>query len=93
MKAIILIVFGLMTLFVIAWFFAAFKHKRWNQNYIYLRNLIRNAEVNEESYNMLYQELDALRWNNEYEHNLYKYLWMDVEWKFRKLLKYKDKII
>lgn len=85
MKAIILIIFGAMAMFVIAWFLATFKQKRWKQDYIYLRNLIRNAEVDEESYDMLYQELDNLSWNTEQEHKLYKDLWMDVEYKFRNL--------
>ena len=89
MRALFIIIFIFMLLFVAAWLLAEFKSKRWGNDYIYLKRLIAESKVTQENYILISKEFDDLDWNTEDEHRLKQFLWAEFQYKFREMSKYK----
>ena len=89
MRALFIIIFIFMLLFVAAWLLAEFKSKRWGNDYIYLKRLVAESKVTQENYILISKEFDDLDWNTEAEHRLKQFLWAEFQHKFREMSKYK----
>jgi hypothetical protein len=89
MTAIVITIFAIISLAVVAFFLCQFKARRFNNEVIYLENLIKRSPVTPEAYteiNEAFNELDCI---TTIEEKRKKSLWGGFQFKFRDISPYK----
>lgn len=86
---VIPLLLGLLTMIIISYGLADLKKKRWNNDYILLKALIKDSKVDIGAYDIIAEEFTHLECWNEAEQDAIKKLWFDFQERYINVSPYK----